>query len=78
MSKLIRQVRDHCHCEEARDKIAKQFRAEATKQSIFALTARWIASRSLSSGALRADRLARNDGDGARHLHDFGILEIYP
>jgi hypothetical protein len=33
----------------------------ATKQSTTLLTARWIASRSLSSAALRADPLARND-----------------
>jgi hypothetical protein len=33
---------------------------QATKQSSFA--ARWIASRSLSSGAHSRDPLARNDG----------------
>src|SRR5438270_1926846 len=39
----------------------------ATKQSI--LAARWIASRSLSSGAHSRDPLARNDGgEGATRL----------
>jgi hypothetical protein len=36
-------------------------RSEATKQSILS-SARWIASRSLSSGAHSRDPLARNDG----------------
>jgi hypothetical protein len=35
--------------------------ATATKQSIPPLAARWIASRSLSSGAHSRDPLARND-----------------
>src|SRR6267143_3907756 len=39
-------------------------RSEATKQSILC-AARWIASRSLSSGAHSRDPLARNDGEGA-------------
>jgi hypothetical protein len=40
--------------------------ASAAKQSILAffLAARWIASRSLSSGARLRDPLARNDGIG--------------
>jgi len=39
--------------------------ASAAKQSIFPCTRRkWIASRSLSSAALRADPLARNDVEG--------------
>src|ERR1700694_4518555 len=40
----------YCHCEE---------RSDVAFQSIFA--ARWIASRSLSSGARSRDPLARND-----------------
>src|SRR3977135_2981817 len=36
--------------------------ALATKQSILPYAARWIASRSLSSGAHSRDPLARNDG----------------
>jgi hypothetical protein len=36
--------------------------SEATKQSIYLRAARWIASRSLSSGAHSRDPLARNDG----------------
>ncbi len=36
-------------------------RSEATKQSILPYIARWIASRSLSSGAHSRDPLARND-----------------
>src|SRR6185437_7799351 len=39
-------------------------RSEATKQSIPPLAVRWIASRSLSSGAHSRDPLARNDGKG--------------
>ena len=35
--------------------------AFATKQSIFLFSVRWIASRSLSSGAHSRDPLARND-----------------
>src|SRR4029077_9351810 len=34
----------------------------ATKQSILSFAARWIASRSISSGAHSRDALARNDG----------------
>ncbi len=37
--------------------------ASAAKQSIFLFAARWIASRSLSSGAHSRDPLARNDVD---------------
>ena len=37
-------------------------RSKATKQSILSFVARWIASRSLSSGAHSRDPLARNDG----------------
>ena len=44
--------------------VAQRAKAEATKQSIlsfFLCAARWIASRSLSSGAHSRDPLARND-----------------
>src|SRR5882672_4847613 len=46
-----------------RGTVAVIARSGATKQSIFFLcAARWIASRSLSSGAHSRDPLARNDG----------------
>ena len=38
-------------------------RSEATKQSIYPRIERWIASRSLSSGAHSRDPLARKDGE---------------
>ena len=38
-------------------------RSVATKQSILSGEARWIASRSLSSGAHSRDPVARNDGE---------------
>ena len=44
------------HCEERSDEAIH-----------FSCEARWIASRSLSSGARSRDRLARNDGVKARH-----------
>jgi hypothetical protein len=43
-------------------------KADATKQSISLRAAKWIASRSLSSGAHSRDPLARND--------DVGLFEI--
>jgi hypothetical protein len=42
--------------------VAQRAKAEATKQSSFVLAEKWIASRSLSSGAHWRDPLARNDG----------------
>jgi hypothetical protein len=42
--------------------------SEATKQSILPRAVKWIASRSLSSGAHSRDPLARNDG-AVRSMH---------
>src|SRR5258708_38168891 len=64
-------------CEEPTGRAnARPMTGSATKQSILRNAAPWIASRSLSSGGLRADPLARNDDKkrivpnaaSARHL----------
>jgi hypothetical protein len=50
--------------------------AKATKQSILQRTEKWIASRSLSSGAHSRDPVARNDADGeAGSLHPRQVEE---
>ena len=51
-------------------------RSEATKQSIPPRAARWIASRSLSWAALRADPLARNDDVGCLNVNPSQILKL--
>jgi hypothetical protein len=51
--------------------------SEATKQSICPRVERWIASRSLSSGAHSRDPLARNDGE-ARYIFINAWRSILP
>jgi hypothetical protein len=48
--------------------------ASAAKQSIAAAKERWIASRSLSSGAHSRDPLARNDGFGCLTIESIVAL----
>jgi hypothetical protein len=53
-------------------------RSEATKQSIFP-AAKWIASRSLASGAHSRDPLARNDDKGSAatpHVSDHQAVVV--